>query len=67
LEPLAQFLHGAGGIYNRSVYEREVRAALALWADHVRALVKGGERKIVPLKEKLGEALLASCGVVWLW
>jgi integrase len=45
---------GVAGIYNRSVYEREVRAALALWADHVRALVKGGERKIVRLKEKLG-------------
>ena len=48
---------GVAGIYNRSVYEREVRAALALWADHVRALVKGGGRKIVPLKvdrEKLG-------------
>jgi integrase len=48
---------GVAGIYNRSVYEREVRAALALWADHVRALVEGGGRKIVPLKvdrEKLG-------------
>ena len=48
---------GVAGIYNRSVYEREVRAVLALWADHVQALVKGGERKIVPLKadrKKLG-------------
>jgi integrase len=27
---------GVAGIYNRSAYEREVRAALALWADHVR-------------------------------
>jgi hypothetical protein len=24
-----------------------VRAALALWADHIRALVEGGERKVV--------------------
>jgi len=39
---------GVAGIYNRSVYEREVRAALALWADHVRTLVEGGERKVVP-------------------
>jgi integrase len=41
---------GVAGIYNRSSYEREVRAALALWADHVRALVEGGEKKIVPLR-----------------
>ena len=38
---------GPAGIYNRSSYEREVRAALAMWEDHVRALVEGGERKIV--------------------
>ena len=41
---------GVAGIYNRSVYTNEVRAALALWADHVRALVEGGEAKIVPLR-----------------
>src|SRR5262249_62293299 len=41
---------GVAGIYNRSSYEREVRAGLALWADHVRTLVEGGERKIVPLQ-----------------
>jgi len=41
---------GVAGIYNRSSYEREVRNALALWSDHVRALVEGGEQKIVPLK-----------------
>jgi integrase len=39
---------GVAGIYNRSSYEREVRAALALWADHVRTMVEGGERKLVP-------------------
>jgi integrase len=41
---------GVAGIYNRSSYEREVRAALAMWADHVRALVEGGEKKILPLR-----------------
>jgi integrase len=40
---------GVAGIYNRSSYEREVKAALALWADHVRSLVNGGEHKIVAL------------------
>jgi integrase len=39
---------GMAGIYNRSSYEREVRAALALWGDHVRALADGGERKVLP-------------------
>jgi integrase len=38
---------GPAGIYNRSSYEREVRAALALWEDHIRTLIEGGERKIV--------------------
>jgi integrase len=42
---------GVAGIYNRSNYEREVKAALALWADHVRTLVEGGERKVVALHD----------------
>jgi integrase len=44
--------HRAGivGIYNRSSYANEVRAALALWSDHVRTLVQGGERKVVPIQ-----------------
>ena len=38
---------GPAGIYNRSVYANEVRAALLLWEDHVHALVDGGERKVL--------------------
>jgi integrase len=38
---------GPAGIYNRSSYQREVRAALATWHDHLRTLVEGGERKVV--------------------
>jgi integrase len=38
---------GVAGIYNRSSYEREVRAALAQWHDHLRTLVEGGERKVL--------------------
>jgi integrase len=38
---------GVAGIYNRSSYEREVRAALAMWSDHIRALVAGGERRVL--------------------
>jgi len=41
---------GPAGIYNKSVYEREVRAALATWHDHIRALVEGSERRVVPLR-----------------
>jgi integrase len=41
---------GVAGIYNHSSYEREVKHALALWSDHVRALVEGGVQKIVPLR-----------------
>jgi integrase len=39
---------GVAGVYNRAVYERETHAALALWADHIRSVIGGGERKIVP-------------------
>jgi integrase len=44
---------GVSGVYNRSHYEREVRAALAMWADHVRSIVEGGERKILPLQRQV--------------
>jgi integrase len=44
---------GVAGIYNRSNYAREVRAALELWSDHVRALVEGAERKIQPLQPQV--------------
>jgi integrase len=41
---------GVAGVHNRSPYEREVRAAMALWAAHVQSIVEGGERKIVSLR-----------------
>jgi hypothetical protein len=41
---------GVAGIYNRAAYEKEKRAALALWADHVQALATGTPRKILPLR-----------------
>jgi integrase len=43
------YKRGPAGIYNRSVYVNEVRAALTLWSDHVRTLVEGGARKVVPM------------------
>jgi integrase len=38
--------NGVAGIYNRSSYASEVRAALALWSDHVASLTSGKPRKI---------------------
>jgi hypothetical protein len=45
---------GVAGIYNRSSYEREVKTALAMWADAVRALAEGGERKVIPMQPVAG-------------
>jgi integrase len=39
---------GVAGVYNKSPYANEVRAALVLWEDHIHALLTGGERKIIP-------------------
>jgi integrase len=41
---------GTHGVYNRSSYERAVRAALARWSEHVLALVEGRASKITPLR-----------------
>jgi integrase len=45
------FRRGVAGMYNKATYEREMKAALAMWSDHVRSLVDGGERKIMPLHQ----------------
>jgi integrase len=41
---------GVAGIYNRSSYAREKAAALALWGEHVTAVVEGCGSKIVTLR-----------------
>jgi integrase len=38
---------GTAGVYNRAVYEQQTREALIMWSDYVRALVEGGERKVL--------------------
>jgi integrase len=43
---------GVAGIYNRATYEREVRGALLLWADHLQSIVEGAERKVIPMRQK---------------
>ena len=40
---------GIAAVYNKSRYGNEVRAALLMWEDHVRTLVEGGERKVLPM------------------
>jgi integrase len=40
---------GPAGIYNRSNYQHETRIALARWEDHIRTLIDGGERKVIPI------------------
>jgi integrase len=41
---------GVAGIYNRATYEKEKRAALATWADHVLAAVEGRPATVVPMR-----------------
>jgi integrase len=41
---------GIAATYNRSKYVPQIKRALALWDDHIRALVEGTEPKIVALR-----------------
>jgi integrase len=41
---------GVEAIYDRHTYQREIKAALAMWADYVCSIVQGGEHKVVPLR-----------------
>jgi integrase len=47
---------GISGIYNRAKYARQMRAALNQWDDHLRVLLEGGTRKIVPFSTALHES-----------
>jgi integrase len=40
---------GVAGIYNRATYDREKRAALTLWAEHLLSVIEG-RSVVVPLK-----------------
>jgi integrase len=45
--------HAKGGIqavYDKHRYQREINAALALWADHVAAVIEDRERKVTVLR-----------------
>jgi hypothetical protein len=50
LNHAAASVQGITSVYNRSKYEPQKRAALALWAQHVLALAEGRVPKVVPLR-----------------
>jgi integrase len=41
---------GVAGVYNKATYEREMRAAVLMWADRLRAVVAGEDCKVVQLR-----------------
>ena len=41
---------GVAGVYNRATYSTEKAAALALWAEHVLAVIEGRPAKVVSLR-----------------
>ena len=47
---------GIAGIYNRSSYAPEKRAALAMWGEHVIALAAGAAARVVPLRGRRSTA-----------
>ena len=42
---------GVAGVYNRSLYAAEKRAALEVWADHVQAVLNGHGQKAIPARK----------------
>jgi integrase len=44
---------GVAGVYNRATYDREVATALLIWADHLKSVVEGADRKIVRMRKEL--------------
>ena len=50
LNHVSGFRAGVAGIYNRNPYDAEKRTALALWADHLFAIVEDQESNVTPLR-----------------
>jgi integrase len=47
---------GDAGTYNRAKYARQMRAALSLWDDHLRSLLDGRGRKVLPFSTAVQES-----------
>jgi integrase len=45
---------GVAGTYNRSLYERQARNALALWANHINSITTDSERTILSFPHERG-------------
>ena len=43
-------MYSVEAIYDRHKYEREIAAALAMWAEHVMSVVEGRKAKVVPMR-----------------
>jgi integrase len=50
LNHVSGFRAGVAGVYNRQAYDAEKRTALALWADHLLAIVENRESTVTALK-----------------
>ena len=50
LNHVSGFRAGVAGIYNRHAYDAEKRTALALWADHLMAIVENRKSNVAPLR-----------------
>jgi len=47
---------GVAGTYNRSRYEKQVRAALSIWCDHLQTIISGSGRKVLPFPQQAQES-----------
>ena len=47
---------GVAGVYNRSRYSKQIRAALSRWHDHLRSLIEGGARKVLRFPQAAHES-----------
>jgi integrase len=54
---------GIVGVYNKSAYEAPVRAAMALWNDHICSIISGGERKLLAYPQGASRLLEATRGL----
>jgi integrase len=45
---------GVAGVYNRSAYTRDVKHALAIWADHVASIISGEKCTVVQFQPRAG-------------
>jgi integrase len=50
LNHVSGYRAGVSGVYDRSTYEPEKRAALNLWADHLMAIVEDRKSNITPMR-----------------